>query len=204
MSVTQCICKLFREKWLSKFLILKENVIQLLKKFQKHKKTVVRSFIFDDISSPTNLVFYVYSYEPFIWKTCYEYLKNVDGMSLIWSNCSAVRSRCYTRGKKDTDPYNITPIVMRSLWMEIKYVKCAAKLLNRDWINKRGLDLSKKVLWVSVGERAANLRAVKVGGQKKILPISPVRAIRVRTGAIGRIFFDLQLWQPVKLLPFDL
>ena len=56
----------------------------------------------------------------------------------------------YSRGKKDTDPYNISPIEMRSLWMEIEYVKSAARLLNREWVNKRGLDLSKEVLWVSV------------------------------------------------------
>ena len=31
---------------------------------------------------------------------------------------------------------------------------------------KKGLDLSKEVLWVSVGQRAADLQAVKVGGQK--------------------------------------
>ena len=77
--------------------------------------------------------------------------------------------------------------------MEIKYIKSAARVLNRNCVNKRGLDLSKNVLWVSVGQGAADLRAVKVGGQKKILPISPAREIRVRTGAIGRIFFDLQL-----------
>ena len=62
---------------------------------------------------------------------------------------------------------------MRSLWMEIKYIKSAARLLDRDWVNKGGLDLSKEVLWVSVDQRAAVLQAVKVGGQKKILPISP-------------------------------
>ena len=77
--------------------------------------------------------------------------------------------------------------------MEIKCIKSAARLLNKDCINKRGLDLSKEVLRVSVGQRTAVLQAIKVGGQKKILPISPARAIRVRTGAIGRIFFDLQL-----------
>ena len=73
--------------------------------------------------------------------------------------------------------------------MEIKYIESAARLLNRDWVNKRGLDLSKEVLRASVDQRAAVLQAVKVGGQKKILPISPARAIRVRTGAIGRILF---------------
>ena len=72
--------------------------------------------------------------------------------------------------------------------MEIKCIKSAARLLDRDCVNKGGLDLSKEVLWASVGQRAAVLQAVKVGGQKKILPISPARAIRVRTGTIGRIF----------------
>ena len=51
--------------------------------------------------------------------------------------------------------------------MEIKCIKSAARLLNIDCVNKGGLDLSKEVLWVSVGQRAAVLRAVKVGYQKK-------------------------------------
>ena len=55
---------------------------------------------------------------------------------------------------------------MRSLWTEIEYVKSAARLLDRDCVNKRGLDLSKEVLWVSVGQRVAVLQAVKVGGKK--------------------------------------
>ena len=41
--------------------------------------------------------------------------------------------------------------------------------MNRNCVNKGGLDLSKEVLWVSVGQRAAELRAVKIGGQKEIL-----------------------------------
>ena len=53
--------------------------------------------------------------------------------------------------------------------MELKYIKSAARVLNRNCVNKRGLDLSKNVLWVSVGQMAADLRAFKVGGQKKIL-----------------------------------
>ena len=51
--------------------------------------------------------------------------------------------------------------------MEIKYFKSPARLLNRDYFDKGGLDLSKEVLWVSVGQRAADLRAVKVGVEKK-------------------------------------
>ena len=73
---------------------------------------------------------------------------------------------------------------MKSLCTEIKCIKSAAKLLDIDCVNKEGLDLSKEVLWVSVGQRLAVLGAVKVGGKKKILPISPARAIWVQTGAI--------------------
>ena len=89
-------------------------------------------------------------------------------------------------------PYYISPIEMRLLWMEIKYVKSVARVLDRIWVNKGGLDLSKKVLWDSVGQRAAVLQAVKVGGQKKILPIARVRTRIARAGLIGRIFF----WPP--------
>ena len=39
--------------------------------------------------------------------------------------------------------------------------------MKRDYVNRRGLDLSKVVLWVYVGQRAAELMAVKVGDKKK-------------------------------------
>ena len=59
--------------------------------------------------------------------------------------------------------------------MEIRYNKKSDRLLDRNCVNKGGLDLSKEVLWVSVGQRAAELPSIKVGGQEKILPNSPVR-----------------------------
>ena len=74
--------------------------------------------------------------------------------------------------------------------MEIKYIKSAARFLDRDIVNKRGLYLSKEVLWVSVGQRAAELPAIKVRGQKKILPSGPVRTRFARAGPFGRIFFQ--------------
>ena len=46
--------------------------------------------------------------------------------------------------------------------MEMKCIKSAARHLNIDCVNKRGLVLSKEVLWVSVGQRAAEVQAVKV------------------------------------------
>ena len=51
--------------------------------------------------------------------------------------------------------------------MELKCIESAARLLDKDCVNKGGLDLSKEVLWVSVDQRAAVLQAVKVGGKKK-------------------------------------
>ena len=49
----------------------------------------------------------------------------------------------------------------------MKYIKSARRLLDRNFINKRGLDLFKEVLWVSVAQRAAELPAIKVEGLKK-------------------------------------
>ena len=90
----------------------------------------------------------------------------------------------YSRGIKLIHPYYISPIEIRSLWMEIKYIKSTTRLLNRVWVNKKGLDLSKEVLWVSVDQRAADLRTAKVGG--------PVRTCFACARLIGRIFF----WPP--------
>ena len=75
----------------------------------------------------------------------------------------------------------------------MKYIKSAARLLDRNCVNKGGLDPSKEVLWVSVGQRAAELWALKVGGQKKFCQsarrgqsgFEPVRS--------AENFFDLQL-----------
>ena len=51
--------------------------------------------------------------------------------------------------------------------MDIKDIKSAARPLDRDYVNRKGLDLSKKVLWVSLFQRAAELPAIKVGVWKK-------------------------------------
>ena len=60
--------------------------------------------------------------------------------------------------------------------MEIKYIKSAARVLNRSCINKEGLVFSKNILCVSVGQEAADLQAVKVGGQKN----SDILSLRLR------------------------
>ena len=50
--------------------------------------------------------------------------------------------------------------------MEIRYLECANRLLNRICVNKGGLDLSTDALWVSVGQRVAEIPAIKVEGLK--------------------------------------
>ena len=51
--------------------------------------------------------------------------------------------------------------------MEIKYIQSAARLLNRNCVNKEVLDLSKEVLWAFVGQTVAELPAIKVEGLKQ-------------------------------------
>ena len=52
--------------------------------------------------------------------------------------------------------------------MASKYIKSAYRHLDRYWVNRKGLDFSKEVLWVSVDQREAELRALKVGGKERI------------------------------------
>ena len=86
----------------------------------------------------------------------------------------------------------------------MKYIKRAARVLNRNCVNKRGLDLSKKVLWVSVGQRAAEIRAVKVGGLTNILLIGPCTGKAGSNWVARQYFFLSPTLQPVTLLLFDL
>ena len=72
--------------------------------------------------------------------------------------------------------------------MEIEYIESAARLLDRACVSKRGLDLSKEILWVSLDQRAAEVPAVKVGGQKKMQLFGSAQASQVQTGPSGRMF----------------
>ena len=82
---------------------------------------------------------------------------------------------------------------MRSFWTEIKYIKNATRVLGRDSVNRRGLDLSKEVLWVSVDQRKADLRyqiwrSIKHSAdQPGLNPLRPQWADR------QNFFYDLQL-----------
>ena len=78
---------------------------------------------------------------------------------------------------------------MRLLWTEIKCIISAARLFNKDSVNKKGLDLSKEVLWVSKGQRIAVLRAIKVGDPKKICQLPRFEPALPTLGWLAEYFF---------------
>jgi len=74
---------------------------------------------------------------------------NKVGSKLFWNTTPRwTRNGPYTRGKKRNPP-----LLHKLYCNEVnlngdKMYKSAARLLNRNWVNKEGLDLSKEVLWV--------------------------------------------------------
>ena len=73
--------------------------------------------------------------------------------------------------------------------MVTKYHKSAARILDRDCINRGGLYLSEEVLWGSVYQRAADLPAVKVGGQKNFYRAAWFEPALPAPGRSADIFF---------------
>ena len=98
-----------------------------------------------------------------------KYMKTVLEFSKFskWTTECIPISMIYSYSQIKWHPYLISTIEIRVLWMEIKCLKCATRLLNRICVNKGELGLFNEVLWVSVGQRAAELPAIKVGGLKK-------------------------------------
>ena len=106
-----------------------------------------------------------------------------------------INGAAYTNGSNENGTLTNKPYWNEGTLNGDYYTKSAARLLNRVWVNKRGLDLSKEVLWVFVGQRTAELPAIKVGGLKKILPSGRVRTQFACARKIGRILF-----QPLTLM----
>ena len=76
--------------------------------------------------------------------------------------------------------------------MEIKYIKSPTTLVKRVYVNKGVLDLSKEVLWVSLGQRAAELLAVKGGDlKKKFCSFARCRRVGLKPSRAVEFFFDL-------------
>ena len=55
--------------------------------------------------------------------------------------------------------------------------------------NRYEIDLLNEVLNIDFGQEAAKISEVKVGGQKRYLPISPARTRAPGVGRVGRYFF---------------
>ena len=75
---------------------------------------------------------------------------------------------------------------------------------------EKGSNLFKEVLWVSVGQRAAELPAVKAVSQKRILPLSAVLIPSPTPGRMTEFFFKAPtlmavlihlVLEPLLLLP---
>ena len=77
--------------------------------------------------------------------------------------------------------------------------------MNRDCVNQGGSYLSKDVLWVSVGQRAAKLQSFKLWGWPSCLRFQPSPHVCCLTLAGWQDFFwNLQLWELVILKPIDI
>ena len=70
--------------------------------------------------------------------------------------------------------------------------------------NRYELDLSNEVLYVLVGQEAAKISEVKVGGRKKSARAAGPRAHRTRIWPRRQFLIDLQLWPLIFLQPLDL
>ena len=71
----------------------------------------------------------------------------------------------------------------------MKYLKSSARLLDRNCVNKNGLE----VLWVSVGQRAAEIPIMKNGGLKKNSADQPSAGESGSNRLGGRFFLPLTL-----------
>ena len=70
--------------------------------------------------------------------------------------------------------------------------------------NRYELDLSNEVLYVLVGQEAAKISEVKVGGRKKSARAAGPRAHQSRIWPSRQFLIDLQLWPLIFLQPLDL
>ena len=59
--------------------------------------------------------------------------------------------------------------------------------------NRYEMGLSKEVLSIDFGQEATKIQEVKSRGQKKYMPINPVRTHAPGVGRVGRYFFNFQL-----------
>ena len=90
----------------------------------------------------------------------------------------------------------IRTIEIRSL-IGKTYPKNTASLLNRDYVYRKGLDLSKEALFCFVSQRTAKLQVLKVGDLKKILPLDGRLGFQSQTKRSSSNFVRPQLCIPL-------
>ena len=78
---------------------------------------------------------------------------------------------------------------MRVSEMGIKHLESATRLLDRDYVNRWALDLSKKILWVSVGQEETELPAIKFRGFKKHSAAGPSASNWLNQAKLQNFFF---------------
>ena len=125
-------------------------------------------------------------------------------MSEGGQDCIFFTLNTYSPKIKLVHPYYISPIEMRSLWQTITCIKSPSIPLNLTCVCWGGWDLSKEVLWVSVGQLASKLQAVNVRGLKKILPTGRFEPGSPAVRRSAEFFSNLEHWQLVILMPIDL
>ena len=88
-----------------------------------------------------------------------------------------------------TVAYSISPTEIGVLWAKITYVKS----FKNFWLwppNRYEIDLSNEVLNIDFDQEVAKIPEVKVGLQKKYLPIGLVRTHALWVSRVGRYFFQ--------------
>ena len=140
------------------------------------------------------------------WYHCRRWLKlDAGSVTVVW-NLNWMSETWYIQ----FPTMNIVPLVesimeMGSLWERKTSIENPICPLNCYIVWRRGLDLSKEVLWVSVGQRTAKLQAVKVGDQEKFLPLCQSRTTRVHgPGSSPGQWNIFKVWWTITSQPFDL
>ena len=87
---------------------------------------------------------------------------------------------------------------MRVFWIGIKYIKSASRLLNRHYVNRRGLDLYKEVLCVSLIRSKGSRATSHQSGLKKRFRSLAGQPWYLRN-FFHYFFFQIKFFQKLKI-----
>ena len=111
---------------------------------------------------------------------------------------------CLHPRQKKIHPFASVWYEIKGHWPNIKHVKSHTYSLGLQAPNRYESDLSNEVLYALVGQKAAKISEVKVGGQKKSARSARPRVHQSRIWLSRQFFIDLQLWPLIFLQPLDL